>query len=109
AGRIGSVKMRRLERWLLLALGFVSIGLGEELLTGVLEARVASPWARALVIMVVVGVAYTLAAEVLAPRVRKSIRKVHGAVKPGRGAAAGVIGAAVLLAAAYVGYYFTYR
>jgi len=101
--------MRRLERWLLLALGFVTIGLGEELLTAVLARRVGSPWLRALVIMVAVGIAYALAAEVFAPRIRKSIRKVHGAVKPGRGAAAGVVGAVLLLAAAYAGYYFTYR
>ncbi len=100
---------RKLQRWLLLVVAFLSVGLGEEWLTNMLQAAGwRSRWLKALVIMLVVGVAYALAAEVLAPYLHKSVRKMHGAVKPGRGALAGVIGALALLAAVYLGYYFTF-
>ncbi len=100
--------LRKTQRWLLLLVGLLGIGLGEEWLTILLQKGVPNKWLRALIIMLVVGIAYALAAEVLAPRLHKSLRKVHGAVKPGRGHLAGIAGAIVLLGAIYLGFYFTY-
>jgi uncharacterized membrane protein len=103
--------MQKIERWLLLIVSFTLVGLGEELVSRFLQANVphSRPWSRALAIMLVVGVAYTFAAEMLDPKISRSVRSLHGAVKPGRGALAGVCGAAVLLGLVYLGYYFVYR
>jgi len=101
--------LRKTQRWLLLLVGLLGIGLGEEWLTNLLQLSVPNRWLRALLIMMIVGIAYTMAAEVLAPRLHKSIRKVHGAVKPGRGYLAGIAGALVLLGVTYLGFYFTYK
>jgi H+/Cl- antiporter ClcA len=103
--------MQKIERWMLLLVSFTLVGLGEELVNRFLQANVSHsrPWSRALAIMVVVGIAYTLAAEVLSPQVSKSIRKVHEAVKPGRGGLAGICGAVVLLGLVYLGYFLVYR
>jgi hypothetical protein len=101
--------LRKVQRWLLLLVGLLGIGLGEELLTNLLQISVPNRWLRALLIMLIVGIAYGLAAEVLAPRLNRSIRSVHGAVKPGRGVLAGIAAAIGLLVAIYLGFYFTYR
>jgi hypothetical protein len=101
--------VRGLERWMLLTAGLLVIGLGEEWATELLRDWVGPPWKRALVIMVAVGMAYALAVEVLAPWIQKYVRRVHGAVKPGRGQLAGMLGAIVVVGLVYVGYYFTYR
>jgi hypothetical protein len=101
--------LRKLQRWLLLTVGLLLIGLGEELLSLLLQRAVPNLWLRALIIMLVVGIAYAMAAEVLAPRLHRSVRGVHGAVKPGKGLLAGIVGAILLLGAVYLGYYFTYK
>jgi hypothetical protein len=101
--------LRKTQRWLLLTVGLLIIGLGEQLLCMLLCEAVPNKWLRALIVMLVVGISYAMAAEVLAPRVHRSIRGVHGAVKPGRGLLAGIVGAILLLGATYLGYYFTYR
>ena len=93
---------------MLLTVGFLSLGLGEEWLARFLQGRVINRWLMALAIMLVVGVAYTVAAEIVAPRLHRQIKKIHGAVKPGRGELAGIAGALILFGLVYLGYYFTY-
>ena len=100
--------VRKLQRWLLLVVSFLALGLGEEWVTSLLRGAGWSRWLKALIIMLVVGLAYALAAEVLAPYLHRSVRKMHGAVRPGHGLLAGMIGAVLLLVAVYLGYYFTF-
>jgi uncharacterized membrane protein len=101
--------LRDVQKWLLLMVGFLLVGLGEELLTNLLQDKLSEPWSKALAIMLVVGVAYTLASEMLDPMIGRSVKRAHGALKPGRGALAGIVGALLLLGLVYLGYYFTYR
>jgi hypothetical protein len=104
--------MRAFQCWLLTSVCFLAFCLGSEwfaravlkdpAVTGLGHAE------RTLVRMFVLGLAFALAVDVIKPWLLRTVRKVHGAVRGGRGAFAGVLVALLLMAAVFAGYYFTY-
>ncbi len=103
--------MRAFQCWLLTVCGFLVLDLGSEHLQNWLQnssVRLGHAQ-RALLLMLVSGIAFTLASDLLQPYLQKTIKKTHGMIRPSRGAAGSLIGALALLVAIYFGYYFTFR
>jgi len=103
--------MRALQCWLLTAVSFLAMTLGSEWLARYLKSEAVGlgPAGRALFRMAVLGIGFWIAADLVRPYLQGYVKRLHGAVRPGRGAAAGVLGALLLMAAVYLGYYYTYR
>jgi multisubunit Na+/H+ antiporter MnhB subunit len=103
--------MRAFQCWLLTAVGFLTMNLGSEWLARYLKSEAVGlgPAGRALFRMVVLGLAFAIAADLIHPYLQGYLKRLHGALRPGRGATAGVLGALALVAALYFGYYYTYR
>jgi hypothetical protein len=102
--------MRAFQGWLLTVVCFLTMGLGSEWLARWLQGEVPAmrhAW-QVLFRMAVLGVAFSIASDLIRPSVQGHIKRLHGAVRPGRGALAGALGALALLVAVYVGYYYTY-
>ncbi len=102
--------MRAFQAWVLTAVCFLTLNLCSEWFARfVLERSKTLGQAECAAIrMLVLGIVFAIAANLVRPGLLKWLRSVHGQVKPGRGAIAGVIGALLLLGAVYLGYYFTY-
>jgi hypothetical protein len=105
--------MRAFQGWLLTTVCFLTMTLGTEWLGRWIQNEGGVPTMNraqhALFRMVVMGVAFSIASDLIHPHMQSYVKRLHGAVRPGRGVLAGVLGAVLLLAAVYAGYYFTYK
>jgi hypothetical protein len=102
--------MRAVQGWLLTTICFLTMSLGSEWLSRWLQSEfpTSSHAYKVLFRMAVLGVAFSIAADLIRPHVQSYVKRLHVAVRPGRGAMGGLLGALVLLAAVYCGYYCTY-
>jgi hypothetical protein len=103
--------MRAFQGWLLTTICFLTMSLGSEWLSRWLQSEVpATNHAyKVLFRMAVLGVAFSIAADLIRPHMQAYVKRLHVAVRPGRGALGGLLGALALLVAVYFGYYFTYK
>ncbi len=94
-----------IEKRLVLLVTFLALGLWQHWVGRAVDAVDLAPRWKTVFLMACVIFSYTIAAEVVTPRLQGLIKKVHGSLKPARGAAAGILVAIVLLALLFFGYF----
>lgn len=102
--------MRAFQCWLLTTVCFLTMSLGSEWLSRWLKeaAPTMNHHQSTLFRILVLGIAFSIAANLVRPYLQSYVKRVHVAVRPGSGALAGIIGALILMVAVYFGFYYTY-